>query len=217
MIDFPTATAVHKRLPKEAFYKHLPLTKVLKDKFVSDVDRIVVENSLTKENLNLNTDSDIKEILLLSISLKKQEFDGKVIEAIARQNPHMLVFLLVFEGRWQLALYRSKLYRTQWMGASEVELKPQGFSLDEIWDSFVEQIALYDERVKTVDILSVDERLALQEQILKLEKLIDKTEAAAWKEQQPKKQFELYSCLREYKKKLEELKSGKITPQCGAN
>ena len=72
MIDFPTATAVHRRLPKEAFYKHLPLTKALKDKFVSDVERIVVENSLTKENLNLNSDSEIKEILLLSITLKKQ-------------------------------------------------------------------------------------------------------------------------------------------------
>lgn len=217
MIDFPTATAVHRRLPKEAFYKHLPLTKVLKDKFVSDVDRIVVENSLTKENLNLNADSDIKEILLLSISLKKQEFDGKVIEAIARQNPHKLVFLLVFEDRRQLALYHSKLYRTQWVDAAKVELKPQGFSLDEIWDAFVEQIALYEERVETSDTLSVDERLALQEQILKLEKLIDKTEAAAWKEQQPKKQFELYSRLREYKKKLEELKGGKNAPRSGAN
>ena len=84
MIEFPAATAVHKRLPKEAFYKHLPLTKILKEKFVSDVDRIVVENSLTKENLNLASDAEIKEIMLLSISLKSQEFDGKVIEAIAR-------------------------------------------------------------------------------------------------------------------------------------
>lgn len=208
MIDFPTATAVHRRLPKEAFYKHLPLTKVLKDKFVSDVERIVVENSLTKENLNLNTGSEIKEILLLSITLKKQEFDGKVIEAIARQNPHKLVFLLVFEDSRQLALYHSKLYRTQWMDASEVNLKPQGFSLDEIWDVFVEQIALYEERAEKADSLSVDERLALQEQILKLEKLIEKTEAAAWKEQQPKKQFELYTRLRGYKQKLEELKHG---------
>lgn len=103
------------------------------------------------------------------------------------------------------------------MDASEVSLKPQGFSLDEIWDAFVEQIALYEERAEKADSLSVDERLALQEQILKLEKLIEKTEAAAWKEQQPKKQFELYSRLREYKKKLEELKSGKNTPQRGAN
>ena len=206
MIDFPTATAVHRRLPKEAFYKHLPLTKVLKDKFVSDVDRIIVENSLTKENLNLTADSAVKEILLLSITLKKQEFDGKVIEAIARQNPHKLVFMLVFDNNRQLALYNGKLYRTQWMDAAEVDLKPQGFSLDEIWDSFVEQIALYEERAKKVDSLSVDERLDLQDQILKLEKLIAKTEAAAWKEQQPKKQVELYSRLCEYKKKLEELK-----------
>ena len=208
MIDFPTATAVHRRLPKEAFYKHLPLTKVLKDKFVSDVDRIIVENSLTKENLNLTADSEVKEILLLSITLKKQEFDGKVIEAIARQNPHKLVFLLVFEDSRQLALYHSKLYRTQWMDAAEVDLKPQGFSLDEIWDGFTEQIALYEERAEKTDSLSMDDRLKLQEEILKLEKLIEKTEAAAWKEQQPKKQFELYTRLRGYKQKLEELKHG---------
>lgn len=208
MIDFPTATAVHRRLPKEAFYKHLPLAKALKDKFVSDVERIVVENSLTKENLNLNSDSGIKEILLLSITLKKQEFDGKVIEAIARQNPHKLVFLLMFEDSRQLALYHSKLYRTQWIDASEISLKPQGFSLDEIWEAFVEQIALYDERAEKSASLSVDERLALQEQILKLEKLIARTEAAAWKEQQPKKQFELYTRLRGYKQELEDLKHG---------
>ena len=208
MIDFPTATAVHRRLPKEAFYKHLPLTKVLKDKFVSDVDRIMVENSLTKENLNLTADSEVKEILLLSITLKKQEFDGKVIEAIARQNPHKLVFLLVFEDSRQLALYHSKLYRTQWMDAAEVDLKPQGFSLDEIWDGFTEQIALYEERAEKTDSLSMDDRLKLQEEILKLEKLTEKTEAAAWKEQQPKKQFELYTRLRGYKQKLEELKHG---------
>lgn len=208
MIEFPTTTAVHRRLPKEAFYKHLPLTKVLKDKFVSDVDRIVVENCLTKENLNLNEDSDIKEILLLSILLKKQEFDGKVIEAIARQNPHKLVFMLAFEDSRQLALYHGKLYRTQWMDAAEVALKPQGFSLNEIWDAFTEQIALYEERAEKTDTLSVDDRLRLQEEIIKLEKLIEKTEAAAWKEQQPKKQFELYTRVCGYKKKLEELKHG---------
>jgi hypothetical protein len=206
MIDFPTATAVHRRLPKEAFYKHLPLTQVLKDQFVSDVDRIFVENSLTKENLNLTADSAIEEILLLSITLKRQEFDGKVIEAIARQNPHKLVFCLCYGDSRQLALYHGKLYRTQWMESTEVILKLQGFSLDEIWDNFVEQIALCEERSENVDALSIDERIARQEQILKLEKLIEKTEAAAWKEQQPKKRFDLYSRLREYQKKLEELK-----------
>ncbi|MGN0353506.1 MAG: DUF4391 domain-containing protein [Muricoprocola sp.] len=209
MIEFPAATAVHRRLPKEAFYKHLPLTKVLKDKFVSDVDRIVVENSLTKDNLNLTDDAEIKEIMLLSISLKKQEFDGKVIEAIARQNPHKLVFLLIFEDSRQLAIYHGNLYRTSWVESDKVALKLQGYSLDEIWDAFMEQIALYEERAEKTDSLSVEDRLAVQEQILKLEKQIKKTENAMWKEQQPKKKFELHTRLLEYKQKLEELKHGK--------
>lgn len=209
MIEFPAATAVHRRLPKEAFYKHLPLTKILKEKFVSDVDRIVVENSFTKENLNLASDAEIKEIMLLSISLKNQEFDGKVIEAIARQNPHKLVFLLSFENQRQLAVYHNKLYRTLWMEHEEIALKLQGYSLDEIWDSFIEQIVLYEERAEQTDALSIEDRLEIQEQILKLEKQIDKTENAMWKEQHPKKKFELHTRLREYQKKLEDLKYGK--------
>ena len=209
MIEFPAATAVHRRLPKEAFYKHLPLTKILKEKFVSDVDRIVVENSFTKENLNLASDAEIKEIMLLSISLKKQEFDGKVIEAIARQNPHKLVFLLSFEDQQQLAVYHNKLYCTLWMAHDEIALKLQGYSLDEIWDSFIEQIALYEERAEETADLPIEDRLAIQNQILKLEKQIDKTENAMWKEQQPKKKFELHTRLREYQKKLEDLKHGK--------
>ena len=209
MIEFPAATAVHRRLPKEAFYKHLPLTKILKEKFVSDVDRIVVENSFTKENLNLASDAEIKEIMLLFISLKNQEFDGKVIEAIARQNPHKLVFLLSFEDQQQLAVYHNKLYRTLWMDHDAITLKLQGYSLDEIWDSFIEQIALYEERAEETADLSIEDRLAIQDQILKLEKQIGKTENAMWKEQQPKKKFELHTRLREYQKKLEDLKHGK--------
>ena len=208
MIDFPKTTAVHRRLPKEAFYRNLPLTPKLKEKFVSDVDRIYVENSLTKEGLNLSSDGTITEILLLSVSLKKREFDGKVAEAIARQNPHKLVFLLIYEDERQLALYHGKLYRTPWMPEAELSLEARGFTLDEIWSGLIEQIALYEEQQGATTEMTVDERLARQEKIQKLEKQIAKTEAAAWKEQQPKKRFALYQKLQEYKKELEELKHG---------
>lgn len=92
MIDFPVSTIVHRRLPKEAFYKYLHLSAALKSSFVSDVGEISVANSLTKKNLNLEKETDTKEILLLSIILKKRAFDGKILEVIARQNPHKLVF-----------------------------------------------------------------------------------------------------------------------------
>ena len=65
--------------------------------------------------------------------------------------------------------------------------------------------------------MSIDGRLALQERIVKSEKQIQKTEAAAWKEQQPKKRFALYQKLTEDKKKMEDLKSCKIIPLHEAN
>jgi len=206
MIDFPKSTVVHRRLPKEAFYKRLSLATVLKEKFVSDVDGIYVENSLTKANLNLAADSEVKEILLLSVTLKKQEFDAKIIEAIARQNPHELLFVLCYEDKRQLAIYHSKLYRSRWMDESEMQISAKGFTLSEIWENMTLQIALYEEKAEETAGLSLDERLKLQEQIEKLQKQIDKTEAAAWKEQQPKKRFELYTRLQTYKNKMEELK-----------
>ena len=208
MIDFPESTVVRRRLPKEAFYKHLPLSAALKQKFVSDVDRITVENSLTKGNLNLAKDSEIKEIMLLSISLKKQDFDGKIVEAIARQNPHKLIFMLVYDDERQLAVYHSKLYRTKWMKENNLSLTLAGNTLDEIWDDLVRQIAISSEAVLQRQDRTIDEQLKDQDEIDRLNKLIKKTEAAAWKEQQPKKKFELHTRLQEYKKQLEEITNG---------
>lgn len=209
MIDFPESTAVHRRIPKEAFYKHLSLTAALKAKFISDVDRIVVENSLTKRSLNLAKDSGTKEIMLLSITLKRQNFDGKIVEAIARQNPHKLIFLLEYEGEGQLAIYHSKLYRTEWMKKDDLDLTLSGNTLDEIWDDLVRQIAISSETLLHRPNQTIDEQLKEQDEINRLNKLIQKTERAAWKEQQPKKRFELYTKLQEYKKQLEEITNGK--------
>ncbi|MDE7432218.1 MAG: DUF4391 domain-containing protein [Lachnospiraceae bacterium] len=98
-----------------------------------------------------------------------------------------------------------KLYCTEWIPSADIELKAQGFSLVEIWDSFIEQIAIYQEYAKAAGELSIDDRLAMQEQITKLEKQIQKTGTAAWKEQQPKERFELYQRLQAYKDELEKI------------
>lgn len=195
MIDFPRNTLVKRRLPKEAFYKHLPLSAALKSKFVSDVDCIILENSLTRKNLNLARDSEIKEIMLLSITLKKQNFDGKIVEAIARQNPHQLIFLLIYGDEFQLAVYQGRLYRTDWMKEKEMSLTLSGNTLDEIWDNLVRQTAISSKTVLSRKDQTIHEQLKMQDEINRLYMVIQKTEKAAWKEQQPKKRFELYTAV----------------------
>lgn len=210
MIDFPSRTKVNRRIPKEAFYKHLPLRAALKEKFVSDVERIEVEHSLTKDNLNLEVDSEVKEILLLGVQLKKENFEGKILEAIARQNPHHLIFLLRYKEKGELAAYHTKLYQTAWTTVDALELSLSGPNLKEIWEDLVRQIALHEETAKKETSLSLDEALKRQEDIERLQKLIKKTEGATWKEVQPKKKFALYTKLENYKKELEEILNGKV-------
>ena len=207
MIYFPESTKTNRRIPKEAFYKHLSLSTDLKSKFVSDISRIMTENSLTKENLNLVKDSEIKEILLLSIELKKQDYDQRIIEAIAKGNPHKLVFLMSYEDRRQLAVYYQKLYMTEWMPEAKVELHLSGDSLEDIWSGLVRQIAIGPDTQISSN-MSLDDQLMRQDEIVQLQQQIKKLEKAAWGETQPKKKFALYQDLKKHKEQLEVLIRG---------
>ena len=205
MIQLPSATAVGRVMPKEAFYKRLTLSSDLKEKFVTDVKRITLSSSLTAATLNLEAGTEISEILVLTIDLKKQQFDGRIVENIARQNPHKLLFLLRFEDKAQLAVYYAKLYTTAWLPYDEITLKVKGFTLDTVWQGFLEQIALQDGLTENKPGEDIDTKLQRQEMILKLQKEIEKLEKRTQSEVQPKKKFELYQQLQDKKLKLEKL------------
>lgn len=145
IVQLPEATHVHKRIPKEAFYKHLSLSGTLKNKFVSDISDIYVEWDVNAKNLHLQKVSDIKEILFMQIELKKQSFDTHIIEAIAKQNKHKLVFILHYQNNVQLAIYYKKLYFTNWNNIDNYQLTIDGYTLNEIWDNIIKQIGLKDE------------------------------------------------------------------------
>ncbi len=203
MMSLPNSTWIHKRLPKEAFYRKLSLNRSLKAKFISDVETIFVDNSLTVDNLNLKGNSDVKEILVVALTLKKQAFDPKILEAIARQNPHKLVFILIYEGVRQLAILHDKLYCTPWLPDCSIALMATGSTLDEIWNGFVEQIALRDERPGATNRMTLEERLQRHEKIVNLEMAIQKMENAAWTEKQPKKKFEIVTKLKASQRELQ--------------
>ena len=202
MIQLPSATTVGRVLPKEAFYQHLTLSGDLKEEFVADIKRITLSNSLTAATLNLEAGNEINEILVLTVELKKQQFDGRIVENIARQNPHKLLFLLRFEEKAQLAVYYGRLYTTAWVPDDKIGLQVKGFTLDAVWQGFLEQIALRDGLTEVLPGEDFDTRLQRQERILKLQKEIEKLEKQTQREVQPKKKFALYEQLQ--KKKQEQ-------------
>lgn len=206
MLTFPSKAAVGRIMPKETFYKRLSLSSEIRDKFVADVKRIVMEYKLAPDTINIAKGAEVSEILVLSIELKKQAMDYRIVENIARQNAHKLLFLLKFEGQGQLALYYSKLYKTSWMPLSDINLDAKGLNLDSIWEGFIEQIALQENVVPVGENISVNEKLKKQDTILKLLKEIEKLERLSRNEKQPKKRFELFTQLQGLKKELAEEK-----------
>ncbi len=210
MLTFPRKAAVGRVMPKEAFYKRLTLTSEIREKFVSDVKRIVMEYKLAPDTLNVEKGSEISEILVLSIEAKKKDIDYRIVENIARQNSHKLLFLIKFEDQGQLALYCRKLYKTSWLPLGSLKLDAKGFNLDSIWEGFIEQIALTNAECKMQNAeLSIYERLKKQDTILKLQKEIDKLERLSRNEKQPKKRFELFTRLQGLRKTLLQMQNAK--------
>jgi hypothetical protein len=207
MKAFPVATEINRILPKEAFYQQLDLSTELKARFVADIKHISISNSLTAENLNVKSGSEVKEILLLVVDLKTKDFEYRLIEQIARQNQHQLVFRLRYECQEQLALYFNKLYKTEWQMINGQDYDFSGsFSLDDLWAGFVRQIALQQEILPQNDGAEIEKLLEKREHILKLQKDIDKMEKQTRTEKQPKKKFALYTEMQTLKCQLAEEK-----------
>ena len=211
IVRLPESTHVHKKIPKEAFYKHLSLSSNIKNKFISDISDIYVEWDINAHSLHLQKESDVKEILFMLIELKKQSFDNHIIEAIAKQNKHKLVFILHYQNNIQLAVYYKKLYFTSWYKEDNYCVTINGYTLDDIWYNIITQIGLKEGCLNKSETTkaSIDKQFKKKEKIDHLSKLIDKTIKETWEEKQPKKKFELYQTLQYYKKELEELINGK--------
>ncbi len=187
MIVFPKSTEINKPMPKEAFYRNLALSTGIKEKFVSDIKRIILLNKLAPSTYNIAKGKELGEILVLSVELKKQDFDYKTIETIARKNKHKILFIIRFEESAQLAVFHNKLYKNHWRQVQNQNLAVTGMNLDDVWKNFVAQISgivigLGEDLNETIEKHEQTERL--KREIARLEKL-------AQNEKTPKKKFEL--------------------------
>jgi len=198
MLNFPKSTEINKLMPKEAFYRNLALSTGIKEKFVSDIKRIVLLNKLAPSTYNIAPGETIGEILVLGIELKKQDLDYKTIETIARKNKHEILFLIKFEETAQLAVFHNKLYKNHWRQAQNQNLAVTGIDLDEVWKNFVAQISGIEIGLGE----DLDEKIEKHEQTERLKKEIARLEKLAQNEKTPKKKFELVLDITRLKKEL---------------
>ncbi|MCD7847191.1 MAG: DUF4391 domain-containing protein [Oscillospiraceae bacterium] len=212
MLNFPTSTEFNRRIPKQKFYDNLSITPALKRSFIDDIKVIYWRNKLAESTLNIPAGKDVTEIEVFEIIQNSQEIDEKVLRQIDSEIPYHILFILCYNSSYELWIgYKeartedtfkvSGYYHTEWSEKEALNLDIVGLSLDEVYESFVRQIA-GDKLVQSEPQESLSESVQKAAERAKIEKEISKLQSKLWKEKQLNRQMEINAEIKKLKKKL---------------
>ena len=203
MYGLPQTTEVQRQLPKKAIYAKFELKPSQRESFDADIARIdivAVVSSITVPALSEG--KDVKEFYVLSVQLKKKDYDSKNIVLLTKLIPQKMVFALQFEEQTQFAIYHTKLIVSQWQVTKDTTLSLSGLNIDIVWENVVKQVGQIDVALgKTLDeqIKVEDIRIKLKAQIVSLTQKLNK-------EKQFNRQMEINAEIKLLKKQLSNLK-----------
>lgn len=89
---WPSAAKFGKRVPKEKFYEHGTVTTAVREKFVSEVQRITWAYKLAEATVNLAGDAEVPEIQVFHIEAKGSDVPESVLMAIDNAIPFPIIF-----------------------------------------------------------------------------------------------------------------------------
>lgn len=203
MFDLPKTSEIRKPLYKKLIYEKYAaeLTGNKKDKFDADISRMVITNEISEASVNIKATEATSAIFVLQVELKRKEYDDKNIIMISKLFGQKLLIVLHYENIYQLAIYETRLLKSDWKNEEEISLKLNGLDLGSIWDNFVTQISGIDVQ----DGNTLVEQINVEAEKEKLRKQIADLELKARKEVQSKKKFEMVQRINLYKERLKDI------------
>lgn len=198
MFGLPEKTELNKQLPKKAIYTKFSMNNAQKEKFDADISRIVIVNEISPATVNIAAGKDVSSFYVLLLSLKRTDYDTKTIELITKLIPQKMLLVLEYEGKACLAVWRTKLIRTDWQPLDSINVSISGLDLDAVWDNAIMQIG----GITVAEGNTLDEQIAVNTEREKLLKEIERLEKKARAEKQPKKKFEIVQLIQSLKRKI---------------
>lgn len=193
MLGLPATTEVGRRLPKEAFYRHMDVDAVTRRDLTGGVASITVANSIKPATTNIADGKAVHEILVLRIDPKGERVPERAVRLVSNATPNKAV--IVDGGSGDIAICEEgRLLETR-----DIErLALNGFDLDMVWDSMLAQVALGE-----FDGHNVWARINRREKIDGLRAEVSALDTKARKERQIVRKNELFAQM---KKKQAELR-----------
>ena len=203
MFDLPKSTEIRKPVHKKLIYQKYAteLSGDKQDRFDADISRIVITNEISEASVNVRATEKISSIFVVQIELKTKDYNDRNIILISKLFGQNLLLVLHHEDKYQLAIYETKLLKSEWQIEEEFSLRLNGLDFSAVWDNFVTQVS----GIEVDDGNTLVEQIAIEGEKEKLQTKINDLERRARKETQSKKKFELFQELKQCQKQLEEL------------
>ena len=203
MFDLPKTSEIRKPLHKKLIYEKYAaeLTGNKKDRFDTDISRMIITNEISEVSVNIKATEEGSSIFVLQVELKTKEYDDKNIVMISKLFGQKLLIILHYENKYQLAIYETRLLKSDWKNEEEILLKLTGLDLGSVWDNFVTQVS----GINVQDGNTLVEQINVEAEKEKLRKKIADLEIKARKEVQSKKKFEMVQRVNLYKERLKDM------------
>ena len=215
LLHFPTETIVDSLVPKTKFYRFMEVNPRMKAHFVNDVESIRWLYKLSPDTLNVTASDDMKEVEVFVATLKQADCPTDLFTFIDTHMPRHLVFILLHNDncmllinykQWKDDTYTAfkitQMFASPWVPTDSLQLNIDGQSLPRIYDNFVAQISGIGEHKAG----SMEEIVALRQQIAKQEAELQKLEKRMRREPQVDIQMQLHQQVRQKRLELETLK-----------
>jgi len=215
ILGFPERTIVDSVVPKTKFYHFMEVNPRMKTHFVNDVESIRWLYKLSPDTLNVTASPDMVEIEVFVATLKQADCPTDLFTFIDTNMPRHLVFVLQYEQSSMLLInYKqwrddthtifkiTQMFASPWVSTNSLSLQIDGQSLPRIYDNFVAQISGIGEHQAG----SMEEIVALQQQIAKAQKELETLEKRMRREPQVNLQMELHAQARKKRKEIERMK-----------
>ena len=187
MLGFPKRTELRKPLHKKVIFDRLKLNTAQQERVDADISRLYFVNEISPFSVGISEGETVKMFHVILVSLKRKEYDGRTISMLFRLIDNNMILVLEYENESRVAIYHGKLIQTEWKPTESFSYALQGLDLDSVWNNLIIQIG----NIKMDEGNSIDEQLSVDEKRTKVLKEIERLEALARKEKQPKKKFEL--------------------------
>ena len=205
MYGLPISTERKKQLPKKVLYAKFDLKPAQRESFDADVSTLYIVGVVSPRTVPaLHEGMEVKEFYVVSVQLKRKEYDTKNIMLLTKLIPQRMVLALHYEEQVQFAVHHTRLICSKWQFITQNSalITLQGLNLDVVWENIVKdigQIDVAEGNTLTEQIKVEEERAKLKAQIASLTQKLNK-------EKQFNRQMEINAEIKSLKKQLSNLK-----------